>query len=278
MSRGDTDGGSSRETPAALMAVARELALQAGVLTLRYFGEGLAADAKPDGTPVTRADREAETLLRSEILRRYPDHSILGEEFGEHVRGSSIRWILDPIDGTRSFIRGVPLYAVLVGIEIEDEPVVGVAHFPALDETVAAARGEGCNWWLRGRDSPCSAEVSNTSDLQSSLALTTDMEEVLTSEVGPGWRNLSRQVELVRGWGDAYGHILVATGRAEVMVDPTLSAWDAAPLLPIVTEAGGRFSDLRGNATIRGGSGVSSNGRLHQSVLDILRGRVRAKP
>ena len=274
MSRGDTDGGSSRETPAALMDVARELALQAGVLTLRYFGEVLAADVKPDGTPVTRADREAEALLRSEILRRYPNHSILGEEFGEHVGGSSIRWILDPIDGTRSFMRGVPLYAVLVGIEIEDEPVVGVAHFPALDETVTAARGEGCNWWLRGRDSACSAQVSQTSALQSSLTLTTDIEQVLISEIGPGWRNLSKQVELVRGWGDAYGHILVATGRAEVMVDPTLSAWDAAPLLPIVSEAGGRFSDLRGNTTIRGGSGVSSNGRLHQSVLDILRGRV----
>ena len=265
------EGGLVKEDLANLMELARGLALRAGEITLKYFGEVLVADEKADGTPVTRADREAEALLRSEIRRLYPDHSILGEEFGEYVGPAPVRWILDPIDGTLAFMRGVPLYAVLIGIEIEGDPVVGVAHFPALDETVAAARDQGCNWWPRKSVSSVSACVSDVGNLKNALALTTDLERILVSRVGSGWRNLSGRVRLVRGWGDAYGHILVATGRAEVMVDPFLSLWDAAPLLPIVTESGGQFTDLQGNETILGGSGVSTNGRVHQPVLDILK-------
>ena len=271
MRGGEAEGGLVKEELADLMELGRGLALRAGEITLKYFGEVLVADQKADGTPVTRADREAETLLRSEIRRLYPDHSILGEEFGEHVGSAPVRWILDPIDGTLAFMRGVPLYAVLIGIEIEGEPVVGVAHFPALDETVTAARDEGCGWWPRGSGSSVSARVSKVGNLESALALTTDPERILVSAVGSGWGSLSGRAELVRGWGDAYGHVLVATGRAEVMVDPSLSPWDAAPLLPIVTESGGRFTDLQGNETIHGGSGVSTNGRVHQAVLDILR-------
>ena len=271
MRGGGAEEGLVRNEFADLMELARGLALRAGEITLKYFGEVLVADEKADGTPVTRADREAETLLRSEIRRLYPDHSILGEEFGEHTGPAPVRWILDPIDGTLAFMRGIPLYAVLIGIEIEGEPVVGVAHFPALDETVTAARDEGCKWWPRGSGSSVSARVSEVGNLENALALTTDPERISVSAVGSGWRSLGGRVELVRGWGDAYGHLLVATGRAEVMVDPSLSPWDAAPLLPIVTESGGRFTDLQGNDTIHGGSGVSTNGRVHQAVLDILR-------
>ena len=267
------DGSGERTAPglAELADVARELALRAGEITLKYFGEVLAAELKADGSPVTRADREAEELLRSEIHGRYPDHSILGEEFEEHVGLAPVRWILDPIDGTRAFMRGVPLYSVLIGIEVENEPLVGVAHFPALRETVVATRGGGCRWWPSGSQSPVVAQVSQVSELDQALAATTDPERVLASPVGSGWRSLSQRVEMVRGWGDAYGHTLVATGRADVMVDPILSPWDAAPLLPIVIEAGGRFTDLQGGETIHGGSGVSTNGHLHPSVLEILR-------
>ncbi len=263
-----------QEKVSELLRTARRLAFRAGEITLRHFGDLQVADEKADGTPVTEADREAETLLRSEIHELYPDHSILGEEFGEQVGTAPIRWILDPIDGTRAFIRGVPLYAVLIGIEIEDEPLLGIAHFPALDETVAAARGQGCSWWPRGGEPPRPARVSNICDFDKALAATTDPERILVSAVGAGWRTLSERAELVRGWGDAYGHILVATGRAEVMIDPALSSWDAAPLLPILEESGGRFTDLDGNGTIHGGSGVSTNGHLHEAVLAVLRGRI----
>jgi histidinol-phosphatase len=142
-----------------LLQVAQELARNAGSITLEHFGRVLSSRTKGDGTPVTEADVAAETYLREEILRRYPEHGILGEEFGETNPEASVRWILDPIDGTRSFMRGIPLYGVLLGIEVEGVPSVGVVHFPALGETVAAALGEGCYW--NGRP----ARVSAVSDL-----------------------------------------------------------------------------------------------------------------
>ena len=279
MGRESVGAGGSRGLPAAargapgpraLMSFAHDLARRAGEVTLRHFGHALAAETKADGTPVTRADREVEMLLREEIGRRYPNHSILGEEFGEEAGDEPFRWILDPIDGTRSFMKGVPLYAVLIGVESEGDPVVGVVHLPALGETVVAARGEGCRWWPAGGGPPRPARVSDTGTLAAATALTTDPAQLPASPVGRGWRSLSAEAALVRGWGDAYGHVLVATGRAEIMVDPVLSPWDAAPLLPIMREAGGRFTDLAGRETIRGGSGLSTNGRLHRTVLRRL--------
>ncbi len=174
-----------------LLEAAVAFAREAGEITLRHFGGVLAADSKADGTPVTRADREAETYLRARILTLYPDHSVLGEEFGAHEGPAPVRWIIDPIDGTRAFMRGVPLYAVLIGIEIGGAPLVGVAHFPALDETVAAARGRGCRWWQGSGRAPVQAKVSGVQSLGESLALTTDLERVLVSDIGMGWRALA---------------------------------------------------------------------------------------
>lgn len=250
-----------------LQEAAVEFGRAAGDVTASYFGGVLAAESKGDGTPVTEADRSAERLLREKILDRFPDHGILGEEFEETNPDARVRWILDPIDGTRSFMRGVPLYGVLIGIEVAGEPVVGVAHFPALGETVAAGRGMGCT--LNGR--ACS--VSGVDRIQKALVLTTDVERILARRIGEGWRRLARDAAFSRTWGDCYGHILVATGRAEIMVDPILSPWDAGPLLTILDEAGGRFTDLEGQATIHGGSGVSTNGVLHDLTLDTLHGR-----
>ena len=243
-----------------------ELARDAGALTLGYFGGLVDHEAKRDGTPVTAADREAELLLRERIAHRFPDHGVLGEEGGETRPGARVRWILDPIDGTRSFMHGVPLYGVLIGVEVGGEPVVGVAHFPALQETVAAARGMGCTW----NGAPC--RVSDVARLEDALVLTTDPAAIAVGPVAGGWSEIQRRAALSRTWGDCYGHALVATGRAEVMVDPVLNPWDAAPLLTILTEAGGRFTDLGGEATIHGRSGVSTNGALHGEVLGVLGG------
>jgi len=243
------------------------LARAAGDVTLTRFGQRVADEAKADGSPVTLADREAETLLRKRILERFPDHGILGEEFGEEKGSAPVRWILDPIDGTRSFMRGVPLYGVLIGIEVEGEPVVGVAHFPALEETVSAARGQGCRW------QEGTAAVNDVTELDRAVVLTSDSEMTRTSPLCPGWLDLLSRVDYLRSWGDAYGHALVATGRAEIMIDSVLSPWDAAPLLTILTEAGGRFTDLAGGTGIHGGSGLSTNGHLHDEVLALLAGR-----
>jgi histidinol phosphatase-like enzyme (inositol monophosphatase family) len=249
-----------------LLKVALVLAKEAGDVTLQHFGAVLASDTKSDGTPVTVADRAAESLLRDRIGARYPEHGILGEEFGETNPGATVRWILDPIDGTRSFVRGIPLYGVLLGIEVDGSPVVGVAHFPALEDTVGAALGHGCLW--NGRK----ARVSNTRTIRDAAALTTDPAELLEGPTAEGWNTLVKETSLARTWGDCYGHILVATGRAEIMIDPILSPWDAAPFVPILEEAGGRFTDLEGRARLDGGSGVSTNGLLHDQVLALLRG------
>jgi histidinol phosphatase-like enzyme (inositol monophosphatase family) len=221
-------------------------------------------EAKGDGTPVTIADREAERLVRARVERRYPDHAILGEEFGESNEGARVRWILDPVDATRSFMRGVPLYGVLIGIEVEGVSVVGVAHFPPLRETLTAGAGLGCT--LNG--TPC--RVSPVSRLEDAVVSTTDVERILSRPEGAGWRRLQQRASFSRTWGDCYGHALVATGRIEAQVDPVMASWDAGPFLTIVTEAGGRFTTLNGEATLHGGSGVSTNGLLHEVVLGEL--------
>ncbi len=221
-------------------------------------------DAKGDGSPVTIADREAEELIRSRIEARYPGHSVLGEEYGESNAGARVRWILDPIDATRSFMRGVPLYGVLIGIEIDGASAVGVSHFPPLAETVAAGRGLGCTW----NGDPC--RVSAVDRLEDAVVCTTDVERILSRPQGRGWRALQQSASFSRTWGDCYGHALVATGRIEAQVDPVMAPWDAGPFLTIVTEAGGQFTTLGGEATVHGGSGISSNGLLHERVRSML--------
>lgn len=252
-----------------LLDFATLLAEEAGEVTLRYFGGIVASDAKGDGSPVTIADQEAEQLIRARIEGQYPDHSILGEEYGETNPGARVRWILDPIDATRSFMRGVPLYGVLIGIEIDGESAVGVAHFPPLRETVAAGSGLGCTW--NGR--PC--QVSDVERLEDAVICTTDVERILSRPEGEGWRALQQRCAFSRTWGDCYGHALVATGRIEVQVDPIMAPWDAGPFLTIITEAGGRFTTLSGDATVHGGSGVASNGSIHDLVLAALNGDSR---
>lgn len=249
-----------------LLEFATSLAREAGDVTLGYFGGVVDSDAKGDGSPVTIADKEAERLIRGRIESRFPDHSILGEEYGESNPGARVRWILDPIDATRSFMRGVPLYGVLIGIEVEDESAVGVAHFPPLQETVAAGRGLGCSW--NGR--PC--RVSSVDRLEDAVVCTTDVERILSRAEGDGWRQLQQRCAFSRTWGDCYGHALVATGRIEAQVDPVMAPWDAGPFLTIVTEAGGRFTTLDGRETVHGGSGVATNGHLHDSILGALTG------
>jgi histidinol-phosphatase len=250
---------------ASLLEDAQRWAREAGDITLQHFGGRVPFDAKGDGSPVTVADRRAEAHLRQRIGERFPDHTILGEEFGVSHGPGSVTWILDPIDGTRSFMRGVPLYGVLIGVEIEAAPMLGVAYFPALNEMVAAARGQGCYW----QGARC--RVSSMDTLGPATLLTTDPVSTAASERCRGFGALSKKVDVVRSWGDAYGHALVATGRAEIMVDPILSPWDAAPLYSLLTEAGGQFTDLQGRPDIHGGSGLSTNGALHKAVLAALR-------
>jgi histidinol phosphatase-like enzyme (inositol monophosphatase family) len=238
-------------------------AWQAGRQTLAHYQTGVAIQRKIDRSLVTEADRSAETLLRRLIAARFPDHSVVGEEFGSDSKGASHRWIIDPIDGTNTFVRGVPFYGVLIALEIDGEPLVGVSYFPALDEMVAAARGCGCHW--NGR----TAHVSGVSSLADACVAYTDARGV-RARLGAEWDALQEATALQRGWGDCYGHCLVATGRADVMLDPRMNPWDCAALIPILQEAGGRFTDWQGRVTIDGGDAISSNGLLHDEMLATL--------
>jgi histidinol-phosphatase len=247
-----------------LLEVAIDAALAAGAIVSRHFRDGVSADTKKDGTPVTVADRESERELRRVIGKAFPSHAILGEEEGETAGDAEYRWILDPVDGTRTFVAGVPLFGVLVGLEVRGDPCVGVIHLPALDETISAARGEGCtrNGW------PC--HVSTTSRLEDALIVTTSPRAMRRS--APRYASLADRVKTERGWGDCYGYALVATGRADIATDDRLSPWDLAAIVPIVEEAGGRLSDWRGERTIRSGNALISNGLLHEEALTYLRG------
>jgi histidinol phosphatase-like enzyme (inositol monophosphatase family) len=247
-----------------LREFAAELAWQAGKLTLRYFQTDFTTEYKEDRSPVTIADREAERLMRELIEARYPDHSILGEEEGETRPGATFRWIIDPIDGTKTFVRGVPMYAVLVGLEREGETVAGAINIPALGELLHAARGEGCSW--NGRR----ARVSNVASLGDALLLATDAESMARHGRAAAYRRMVAATRLQRSWGDAYGYVLLATGRAEVMLDPIVSVWDCAALLPVVTEAGGSFTDWSGAQTIHAGEAIATNRLVYDQLLALV--------
>ena len=244
-----------------LLDFAVELARGAGDITLRHFRRPFTADRKADGSFVTQADREAERFIRARIEEKFPGDAVLGEEEEERAGSSGRRWIIDPVDGTYSFVHGVPLYGVLIALEVADETCLGVVNLPAMGEIVYAARGVGCFW----NDAP--ARVSATASLADALLLSTDFGTCERYGFGEAARRLERGAGARRTWGDCYGHILVATGRAEVMIDPVMNVWDCAPLLPILEEAGGTFTDWGGRRTIRGGNAISTNRLLLETVL-----------
>ena len=247
-----------------LMQAAAEVAREAGDVALGFFRGGIAVDTKSDGTPVTVADRTAEQAARDWLEARFPEDGILGEEFGETRPGAERRWILDPIDGTKTFIRGVPLWGTLVALAKGERILVGAAYFPAVGELLVAAPGQGCFW--NGKPT----RVSSQGELSKAVVLSTDERFLLHPERGEAWRGLAREAAMDRTWGDCYGYLLVATGRAEVMVDEVLSPWDAAALQPIIEEAGGVFTDWKGRATSFGGDCIATNGALSRVVRERL--------
>jgi histidinol phosphatase-like enzyme (inositol monophosphatase family) len=250
------------------------VARAAGEETLKWFRQAsLAVERKRDGSPVTAADRAAETLLREQIAAAFPDDAILGEELGEKPGTSPYRWVLDPIDGTKSFITGVPLYTTLVAVMEGDQPLLGVIHAPATGETVYAAAGDSA-WYRRGNDEPVPARVSHVERLSEATFLTSEVGSFAPAGkkgVYPAFTQLETACRLTRTWGDAFGYMLVATGRADVMIDPEMNLWDAAALQPIIEGAGGHFSDWQGRPTVHTGNAVATNGRLAGLVLSITR-------
>lgn len=250
---------------AAYLEFVTDVAYRAGQISLGYFRRGVAAEYKEDNTPVTEADRAVETFLRREIERAYPDHAIIGEEFGEEA-GDDGRpaWIIDPIDGTKSFMRGVPLYGVLIGLEIEGEVRVGAAYYPGTDELLYAAEGMGA--WCNGRR----VRVSQIGELSRACVTYTTYHNFHKKRSHAVWERLSQAAYMVRGWSDAYGLLLVASGRTEAHLEPIMAVWDCGPFPIIFKEAGGYFGDWRGNPGHRHGEALACNAALLPQLLEIL--------
>lgn len=255
--------------------LAVQIAREAGALTLQHFRRrDLQVDRKADKSPVTIADRAAEELLRERITEHYPNDAVLGEEYGTIEGTSGYQWILDPIDGTKSFIHGVPLYTNLIAVLHEEKPVLGVINAPALAEMVFAATGGGC-WFTTGESqAPQPAHVSKVKTLSEALLLTSEVASFSTHRSGDAlnmYLRLQDSVRFARTWGDGYGYLMVATGRADVTIDPIMNLWDVAPLQTIIEEAGGHFFDWNGQPTIRAGESIATNGQLAEQVLAFTR-------
>jgi histidinol-phosphatase len=237
-----------------------DIAEHAGEITLGMFGR-TAVEFKGDGSEVTAADHAAEEYLRNAIAEKYPEDGIVGEEGGDVPTRTDRRWILDPIDGTRSFGAGVPLFGVLVALEENGEMVLGCCRFPALGDTLVAGIGGGA--WFNG----ARARVSACDDLTQARLVTSGLEywrDWAPAEGREGWSRLVDATRFTRTWGDSYGYALVATGRAEIMADPACGAlWDYAPMVPILRESGGRYTTLAGSAIGAWTTALASNGRLH---------------
>jgi histidinol phosphatase-like enzyme (inositol monophosphatase family) len=244
-----------------LLEEAVALARLAGDLTLGYFrSSSLAIDVKSDGSPVTHADRRAERLIREELELRHPADGIVGEEEGVKLGESGRRWFVDPIDGTIAFTRGVGTYTNLLALEDEEGIALGVINVPALGETVYAARGLGCYW------NGARAHVSESESLK---------ESYLTTSAFDNWAeaallSVKRAGVQLRTWADGFGYALVATGRVDAMTDMQAESYDIAPMPVILSEAGGRFTDLTGAERYDGGSALATNGRIHDELLGLL--------
>lgn len=251
-----------------LLEAATEIAKIGGEHTLNYFKKEVEVISKADDSPVTIADRETEKIMRAEIEKRFPDHGIIGEEFGKTNEESDIKWVLDPIDGTKSFIHGVPFYTTLIGVLVDGEPKIGIIYAPAMNELCAAAIGFGAT--LNGK--PCN--VRDTKKLEDATFLVTEIEYFKDFGQQELFNELLSKTKIHRTWGDAYGHMMVAIGRADLMYDPILNIWDAAALLPVMKEAGGIFSDNKGKETIYSGNGYSTSMKLFPEVKNIFEAHI----
>ena len=254
-----------KPTTRSLLEFALDAAWQAGRLTLGYYQTRPDVERKADNTPVTIADRQAEQKLRELIERYWPDHGIIGEEYGTKPGDSPYTWVLDPIDGTKAFVSGVPFYSNLLALTDGEEALIGVINLPALNETVYAVRGDGCYW--NGRR----CHVSTVDHIEDAVLLFSDVDSFAEHGRADAWQRLVDATYIQRTWGDAYGYALVATGRAEVMVDPVMCLWDIAPLQVIVEEAGGTLTDWEGVRTIHHEEAIVTNGVLFDRVMELVR-------
>ncbi|MAT15642.1 MAG: histidinol phosphate phosphatase [Planctomyces sp.] len=253
------------------LQLALQLAEEAQEFILQHYqNKSLEVELKGDSSPVTIADRGAEELIRKRLAEVHPGDGVVGEEFDDKESDNGYKWILDPIDGTKSFVHGIPLFGTLIGIEKEGEMVAGLCRFPGLDDVVYAHNGGGA-WWKKGANAPERCHVSTKSKLSESLVCITDIKLWDTKGIRDLLSEFGAKARLLRNWGDCYGHAMVATGRAEVILEPEMNPWDASPFLPILREAGGHYLNWDGEETIYGSNGISVNAALKDEIISMIK-------
>ena len=241
----------------------RLLADETGKIIRQYYRTNISIETKSDESPVTIADKKSEEKMRELIMKEYSAHGIIGEEFGEYNTGAEYKWILDPIDGTKSFVCGVPLFGTLIALTKNDEPILGVINQPILNEYLI---GDNRTAWLNDKK----VEVRKCQDITSAILLSSDQLTFGKYRNQAGFENLIRKVKYYRTWGDCYGYYLVASGFADIMIDPIMNAWDLMALIPVIRGAGGKITDYTGGDPVRGNSIVATAGSVHDEVIRIL--------
>jgi len=242
---------------------AQELAQASGEIIRRYFRSDIQIETKSDLTPVTIADRQAEKIMRSMIHERFPEHGILGEEFEDINPDAEYQWILDPIDGTKTFVTGTYLFGTLIALLKDGKPIIGVINNPIVDQFLV---GDGRQTWLNGD----AVKVRDCPSIEQATLLTTSPLTVEKYRDGAAFDELTQRVHLYRTWGDCHGYYLVATGYADIMVDPAMHVWDVAALVPVIEGAGGKITDYYGGDPMSGEGAVATAGPLHEEVIRLL--------
>ena len=256
---GTLDAGEQNE----LLAFAKLLADASAGIIRHYYRTGYDVDIKSDESPVTIADRRAEQIMRELIAREYPDHGILGEEYGEHLPGARYRWVLDPIDGTKAFVSGTYLFGTLIALLKDGRPALGVINQPIIGDFLV---GTGEQTWLNGRP----VRTASCDRIEDAILLTTDHWQVYREQNGLAFEALTKRVKRYNNWGDCHGYYLVATGGAHIMGDPIMNAWDLMALIPIIEGAGGRITDWHGGDPVTGNHIVATCGPIHDEVIAAL--------
>jgi len=255
------------------MTTARRAAEAAGASSMKHFRRGVRVELKPDRSPVTVADREAEAAVLEVIRAAFPDHAVLGEETGAHAGAASSRWIVDPLDGTRGFTRGEPFWGPLIGLEHEGDIVAGAMALPAHGEVYYAAKGRGA-WLVAGGGDPARLQVSGIGAWEDATLSLGEPRVLLAPPYGDAMEKLATTCARTRCWGDLAGFAMVLTGRAEAWIEAGVQLWDLGPMKVLVEEAGGRFTDLGGRVTLASGNAIASNGRVHATLVGALYGSV----
>lgn len=252
------------------MQTAKDAAFAASTASLVHFRQGVRVETKPDRSPVTQADREAEAAIFQVIRTNFPDHALLGEETGEHEGRVDTRWIVDPIDGTRGFTRGGSFWGPLIALEHEGVIVAGAMAMPALGEVYWAARGKGAFRQINGGE-PIRLGVSGIADFSEATMFLGEPKALFSPRLAPKITELTQTCAQTRCYGDLAGCAMVLKGQAEVWIEAGVQSWDLGPFPVLVAEAGGRFTDFDGNETVHSGHCIVSNAKVHSHVLAMLK-------